>query len=411
MEDVTNLLLDPVMAQQGGRALMQMMQMERASRMAMQGGGMTQGGQNLRAPAAPRAGGRAGRPVSMGGGAPASSSDMSGSPQLESLLAQYGLHPAQQQPNVLLPNQGFFGDHPNLSRGIENAVIAAAHTPESTTTGGGISAVAQGVLGIPQYRNQVQMQRQAAPLAMAGAMQNLQKGQLDNDLLKAHAKYYGAEADAIPGKMAMQAEIGRAKQELQQQGLDLKRHMEDRLTGQNNIINDLKQQTLEMNSKYKDSVAENQRLRTETTPMMSALAQAGYDPASGQAPTAAHYRKAGQIQQSNAMALASARASVGDASKNNRLATTTKLGVMKKSITDKQNELKKADSDPMAMTRWYIANRASVPIGKGEQPVQSISDPRVKRAFDGYKQGLQQSIGDLTNKAISVIPGQAPEEE
>lgn len=402
MEDVMNMLLDPA-AQAGG--LTKMAQMERIARMAMQGGGMSSGGQGVRAPAAPRVSGRQGRPVGGMAGAPASSSDMSDSPQLGELLAQYGLHPAQQQPNVLLPNQGFFGDHPNLSRGIENAVIAAAHTPESTTPGGAISAVAQGVLGIPQYRNQVQQQRQIAPLAMAGAMQQLQKGQLDNDLLKAHAKYYGAEADAIPGKLQMQRTIQDAKNEFQQQTLDIKQQAENRMSEQSNIQNDLRNQIAETNSKYKDSVAENQRLRTETTPMMGALVQGGYDPASGQPPTAAHYRKAANIQQANAMALAKVRASAGDAGKNQRAGQNFQLSVLKKGINDKQDELKKLNENPQAQIQWFLKNRSSLPAGT------RFSDPKVAAKFNEYKDKLSKQVTDLTSQALTAIPGQSPEED
>lgn len=397
-EDVTNLFFDPALQAQASRSLMPMMQMERASRMAMQGGGMNEAAPRapMMRPPAPRVSGRSAGSRA-GGGSPTGYEDFSNSGQLQSLLAQYGLAPAQAQPNVLLPNSGFFGDHPNLSRGLENAAIAVAHTPESTTTGGAISAIAQGALSIPQYRNQVQTQRQMAPLAMAGAMQSLQKGQLDNQLLAAHAKYYGAEADAIPGKLEMQRTIQQAKEEYQSQSLDIRQQAEDRMTGQNNIINDLRQKNQENNERYRDLQGKMNEARTLANPHVGALAQVGWDPNSGEAPTAQHYKKAAQLTQQNAMALASAKAAAGGEESDRRALRNARLGVLRKSIADNQDLLKKANENKAngPLLEWFFKNRGSLP------EVKSISDPRIAQKFNEYKVGLQKQIDDATNEAFS----------
>src|SRR5512146_1546478 len=79
--------------------------------------------------------------------------------ELGQLLGSMGVSlPDHIRQNVFLPETGFFGNHPGLTRGIENAVLAAASMGPSATVGEGISNVARSMIAVPQMRQQYQMQ-------------------------------------------------------------------------------------------------------------------------------------------------------------------------------------------------------------------------------------------------------------
>jgi len=108
---------------------------------------------------------------------------------LEQLMAQYGGVLQDPGQNLVLPETGFFGRHPNLTRGLENALLSAATFRGGDTTGENISAVAQNVLGLPQARQQFQMQKMLAPLGVYGPLAQLAKTQSDIQSNQADMQY------------------------------------------------------------------------------------------------------------------------------------------------------------------------------------------------------------------------------
>ena len=91
--------------------------------------------------------------------------------------------------NMFFPQTGFFGRHPRLTRGIENAFLAAGATPQGQTTGENISNVARALMAIPQMRQQHAFQQQyEMPFQLAEMQQKL-------GLQGAQRKYYEAQAD------------------------------------------------------------------------------------------------------------------------------------------------------------------------------------------------------------------------
>lgn len=69
--------------------------------------------------------------------------------------------------NVFIPqgDEGFFGRHPRLSRGLDNALLSAAtFGPSGNTVGENIGAVARNILGLGPARQQLNMERALAPL-------------------------------------------------------------------------------------------------------------------------------------------------------------------------------------------------------------------------------------------------------
>jgi hypothetical protein len=95
---------------------------------------------------------------------------------VSALLAPLGMNLPEPKENFLLPEAGtdnFFGRHPMLSRGIENAMLAAASIRPSETLGEGISNVAQGLLSIPSLRAQHINNQLMAPMQQAMDVINL----------------------------------------------------------------------------------------------------------------------------------------------------------------------------------------------------------------------------------------------
>ena len=111
-------------------------------------------------------------------------------PLAAELLGQYGLAVPQPSQNIMLPDTGFFGNHPRLSRGIENALLAAANTEPSRTPGEAIANIARGLLNVQPTRDSIQMSRIMAPFAMAQQLQGLQHGAESLKLMQAQENYY-----------------------------------------------------------------------------------------------------------------------------------------------------------------------------------------------------------------------------
>ena len=72
----------------------------------------------------------------------------------------------QVHQNVFLPNTGFFGRHPNLSRALEGGMFAAASTPSSggiASAGENISNALEGMIGGERARQGLYRQQFARP--------------------------------------------------------------------------------------------------------------------------------------------------------------------------------------------------------------------------------------------------------
>lgn len=125
-----------------------------------------------------------------------------------------GLHIPQGNeinPNVNLPNTGFFGNHPKFAGALDMGLMAAAMSHGGNTIGESISGAASGIMGAVQARKQNIANQMNAPLAMAGQIQQMQAGQDAHMLSQAHAGAYNAEADYRSHQL-----------DLRQQALDLK---------------------------------------------------------------------------------------------------------------------------------------------------------------------------------------------
>lgn len=125
----------------------------------------------------------------------------------DSMLAPFGLQLPDPRQNIMLPEPGtdnFFGQHPNLSRGIENALLMGASVGPSETPGDAINQVARALLSLDPQRMAIQQQRQMQPFEMLAPMLNIQKAQADlantaaqTDLYKQHGELYDRQAEAL----------------------------------------------------------------------------------------------------------------------------------------------------------------------------------------------------------------------
>lgn len=92
-------------------------------------------------------------------------------------LGQFGLSPLapnQVQPNAVLPNTGFFGNHPRLSGMIEGGMFGAAATRGSDTWGEGIANVAGGLIEGRQARAGVLNKQYARPFESARMLESME---------------------------------------------------------------------------------------------------------------------------------------------------------------------------------------------------------------------------------------------
>ncbi len=97
------------------------------------------------------------------------------SPLLQGSMSQ--ARESANNPFLVLPNRGFFGNHPRISGAIENALIGAATTQSGDTVGENISNVARSVLGLPDAKQAIRTQRAMAPLQFAQPLMQLMQMQ------------------------------------------------------------------------------------------------------------------------------------------------------------------------------------------------------------------------------------------
>lgn len=111
-------------------------------------------------------------------------------------LKQFGLSPLapeQVQQNAFLPNTGFFGRHPMLSRMLESGMLGAAATRGSDTTGEGISNVIGGALEGIQARKGMINRQYARPFEAARMLEGMQDMTQRRDLQEAEIQHLRAE--------------------------------------------------------------------------------------------------------------------------------------------------------------------------------------------------------------------------
>lgn len=138
----------------------------------------------MEAPFERRMGGGGGRsPMLAGIGGVPDSADYSSftyDPNMRAQAMAAGVHPLeanQVRNNAVLPNTGFFGDHPRLSSAIEGGLFGAAYTRPSQTIGEGISNVAGGLLEGTQARQALWKRQFAGPFQASDVLENLQDKQ------------------------------------------------------------------------------------------------------------------------------------------------------------------------------------------------------------------------------------------
>jgi hypothetical protein len=106
-------------------------------------------------------------------------------------LSRYGLQLPEPRENVFLPEPGsdnFFGNHPTLTRGIENALMTMSQIKTQATIGDSISNVSGALMGTDAIRRNNEFQRIAAPFQMAQMIGGLDQMAAQNDYYKAHAE-------------------------------------------------------------------------------------------------------------------------------------------------------------------------------------------------------------------------------
>jgi hypothetical protein len=111
-------------------------------------------------------------------------------------LGQFGLSPVSPQqvnPNAFLPNSGFFGRHPGVSRMLEGGVFGAAATKGSDTIGEGISNAAGGLLEGQLARKGMINRQFARPFEAASMLEGMQDRTQKRELQEAEIQHLRAE--------------------------------------------------------------------------------------------------------------------------------------------------------------------------------------------------------------------------
>lgn len=117
------------------------------------------------------------------------------------------LEASQVKQNVLLPNTGFFGEHPRLSRALEAGIFGAAAARGGETAGESIQGTLEGIIGGKRIREGLQRQQFSRPFEAAGALEGLRDMQQRRELQAAQIKHYSDESDI----QAERADVERQK--------------------------------------------------------------------------------------------------------------------------------------------------------------------------------------------------------
>jgi hypothetical protein len=107
-------------------------------------------------------------------------------------LGQYGLSPldpSQVKPNTILPNSGFFANHPRLSSMLEGGIYGAAATRGGATIGDNISNVADSLIAGPRMRAAAYNQQFERPFQAAHMLEGMQDQAQKRELTEAQIQH------------------------------------------------------------------------------------------------------------------------------------------------------------------------------------------------------------------------------
>lgn len=114
------------------------------------------------------------------------------------------LEAGQVKQNVLLPNTGFFGNHPMLSRALEAGLFGAAASHGGETVGQSIQGVTEGLIGGQRIREGLYRQQFARPFEAAGMLEGIRDRAQERELRAAQIKRFDNEADIQQQRIDLQ---------------------------------------------------------------------------------------------------------------------------------------------------------------------------------------------------------------
>jgi hypothetical protein len=120
-------------------------------------------------------------------------------PAMRAQAQSMGVQPLeanQVKQNVILPNTGFFGNHPRLSAAIEGGLLGAASTPgggSMASTGENVGNVIEGAVGGQRVRQGMYRQQFARPFEARGMLEGMQDAQQRRELQEADIQHLRAE--------------------------------------------------------------------------------------------------------------------------------------------------------------------------------------------------------------------------
>lgn len=97
-------------------------------------------------------------------------------PALRAQAQQLGVQPleaSQVRQNMILPNTGFFGSHPRLSRALEAGMFGTLAAHGGDTVGESIQGTMEGIIGGPRLREGMYREQFAKPFEAAGLVEGL----------------------------------------------------------------------------------------------------------------------------------------------------------------------------------------------------------------------------------------------
>lgn len=118
--------------------------------------------------------------------------------QATQALSPYGLAPLAPEDvkrNAILPNTGYFGDHPRLSGALEGGIFGALAAHGGETPGESIQGALEGLVGGHRIQQGLYNQQFARPFEAASMMEQLQDAQQRRQLQSAQIKRYSDESD------------------------------------------------------------------------------------------------------------------------------------------------------------------------------------------------------------------------
>lgn len=118
-------------------------------------------------------------------------------------LGQYGLSPldpSQVKPNTVLPNSGFFANHPRLSGMLEGGIYGAAASQGANTWGEGIQSVANSLIAGPRMRAAAYQQQFEKPFQAAHMLEGMQDMAQKRELTSAQIERERAYTQALKDK-------------------------------------------------------------------------------------------------------------------------------------------------------------------------------------------------------------------